>query len=114
MKLNLNTRAVQVKIQSAFKKALPEMTKLILDDCNRYCKEESGELIASSYQATDFNAGILRWDTPYARRQYWYIPTAKTDVNPQAQWKWCEVARQNHRAEWVAYAKQLFKENLKK
>ena len=113
MKLNLNTRAVQIKIQGGFRKALPEMSKLILDDCNRYCKEETGALIASSYSASNLAEGKLVWDTPYARRQYWYIPTAKREVNPNASWKWCEVARQNHRQEWIAYAQKLFKEHLK-
>ena len=114
MKLNLSTRAVQIKLQGSLKKSLYDISKLILDDCNRYCKEETGELIQSSYTASNLAEGKLKWDTPYARRQYWFIPTAKTDVNPNATWKWCEVARQNHRSEWIAYAQKLFKENMKK
>ena len=112
MKISINKRAVEAKVQGAFNKGLPQLSEIVLQDCNEYCKEETGALIASSLIHSRPQEGKLIWQTPYARRQYWAIRTAYTDVNPNASWKWCEVAKRLHQATWERQAQKLFEENL--
>lgn len=113
MKVNIPRHAIEAKITGAFKNSLPLLCDEILNDCNQYCKEDTGMLIASSYVHSKLDEGLLIWQTPYARRQYWEIRTAYKDVNPQASWKWCEVAKRHHLEQWQRQADALMKENMK-
>ena len=95
------------KISNSFQSKLGLLASEILNDCNQYCKEDTGMLIASSYIHSDLDSGKLVWQTPYARRQYWEIQTAYTDKNSKASWKWCEVAKKNHKDQWERQAQLL-------
>lgn len=113
MKVDINKSKIEAKVQGAFDKGLAILSEEILNDCNQYCKEREGELIQSSYRNSIPKQGLLIWQTPYARRQYWEIPTAYKDKNPNASWKWCEVAKRKHFDRWQRQAQALLKENMK-
>lgn len=112
VKIQINKSAVQTKVMTAFEKGLPLLSEEILNDCNQYCKEDTGALIASSLIHSVPAEGKLIWQTPYARRQYWEIRTAHTDVNPKATWKWCEVAKRFRLKTWTRQAEKLMRGNL--
>lgn len=112
MKVSINRHAVEAKVQDAFQKGLPLLSETVLQDCNLYAKEDTGALIASSLIHSRPQEGKLIWQTPYARRQYWEIRTAHTDVNPTASWRWCEVAKRKHGGQWQRQAQKLFEGNL--
>ena len=59
---------VKVKIDDAWKSTLEILSEEILNDCNEYCKEDSGTLKASAMIHSDLPNGRLIWQTPYARR----------------------------------------------
>ena len=113
MKVNINPRTVLAKVQDTFRETLPLLSEIVLQDCNEYCKEDSGTLKQSSMIHSKPEEGKLIWQTPYARRQYWEIRTAYTDVNPNASWKWCEVAKRNHSEQWARQAQALFRSKMK-
>ena len=112
VKILINKMKIQHKVDGAWKKALPLLSSEILNDCNLYCKEDSGVLIGSSFVHSKLDKGKLIWQTPYARRQYWEIRTAYPDVNPNASWKWCEVAKRLHKDQWQRQAQRLLEMNL--
>ena len=113
VKVFINRHDVEVKVENAFKQGMGVLASEILDDCNQYCKMDTGDLIASSYIHSKLDEGKLIWQTPYARRQYWEIRTAITDNgNPKATWKWCEVAKKNHIKQWERQAQIALRENL--
>lgn len=112
VKIKIDKSAVRARVEGAFNKGLALLSEEVLNDCNQYCKEESGTLIQSSYLHSQPQVGMLIWQTPYARRQYWEIRTAYTDVNPRASWKWCEVAKAKHLKTWERQAQRLLEMNL--
>ena len=112
VKINMQRHAVEAKINGAFQASLPQLSEEILNDCNQYCKEDTGTLIASSLIHSRPQEGKLIWQTPYARRQYWKIRTAHKIVNPSATWRWCEYAKQRHLQQWRAQAQRLLEGNL--
>lgn len=112
VKISISKREVADKAKSAFDKGLPLLSEEILNDCNQYCKEDTGTLIASSLIHSVPSQGLLIWQTPYAKRQYWEIETAHKDVNPRASWKWCEVAKRAHLSRWTKQATRLTEMNL--
>lgn len=77
------------------------LAREVLADCNEFCKEDTGTLIASSLIHSRLSEGILIWQTPYAKKQYWQIRTAFTDVNPQATWRWADAAKARYSARWA-------------
>ena len=110
--IHINPSAVAARVTSAWQHGLPQLAEDILNDCNQYCKMDMGHLIQSSLLHSVPSEGKLVWRTPYAKRQYWEIRTAYTDENPQASWKWCEVAKRNHREQWKEQAQRLLDMNL--
>lgn len=112
VKFQINENTIKVKIDNAWQSGLEMLSSQILRDCNRYCKEDTGMLIMSSYIHSDLKNGKLVWQTPYAARQYYEIRTAYKDVNSEASWRWCEVAKNNHQERWGRQAqaiKRLYK-----
>ena len=107
VKIHISKHAVQTKIDTAFSNALPQLSEEILNDCNQYCKEDSGTLIASSLLHSRPQEGKLIWQTAYARRQYWAIRTAYKDVNQRATWKWVHVAKAKYQEKWARQAARL-------
>ena len=109
VKFNISERNIKVKIDNTWESGLEMLSSVILQDCTRYCKEDTGALIISSYIHSDLKKGKLVWQTPYAARQYYAIPTAYTDVNPNASWRWCDVAKRLHMADWGRQAQEIMR-----
>lgn len=112
IKIQIDPGAVESKVIAAWEKGLPQLSEEILADCNEYAKEDTGTLIQSSQIHSRPKDGLLIWQTPYARRQYWAIRTAYKDKNPKASWKWAEVAKRHHFERWEKLAEKALKMNL--
>jgi hypothetical protein len=107
VRIQINENSIRATIDNTWQSGREMLCSQILRDCNLYCKEDTGMLIMSSLIHSRLKDGLLIWNTPYAARQYYEIPTAYTDVNSNASWRWCEVAKQNHLAEWGRQAQAI-------
>jgi hypothetical protein len=112
VKITFDKSRCVTRITNTFNSNMGLLASEVLNDCNQYCKEDTGMLIASSYVHSKLDEGKLIWQTPYARRQYWAIRTAFKTVNPGATWRWCEAAKQRHKARWERQAQRLMEDNL--
>lgn len=110
VKIQINPNKVEARVQNVWKAdVLPALSEEILADCNEYCKEDHGTLIASSNTHSRLSEGILIWQTPYAKRQYWAI---KTSLTPGRTWKWCETAKRKWKSRWQRKAEEGLRNNL--
>jgi hypothetical protein len=107
VKIIIDENSIKAKIDNTWENGLEMLSSQILKDCNYYCKEDTGMLIMSSFIHSDLKHGRLIWNTPYAARQYYEIRTAYKDVNSNASWRWCEVAKQNHISDWQRQAQAI-------
>lgn len=107
VRIEISEPQILTKINAVWNETTKPLAEEILNDCNQYCKEDTGALIASSLIHSQLDKGLLIWQTPYARRQYYEIRTAYTDVNPGASWRWAEVAKNHHLNEWIRKAQIL-------
>ena len=107
--IKVDTRKITCDIDAAWQKGLKMLTSQILESCNQYCKEDTGMLRGSSLIHSDLANGRMIWQTPYAARQYYEIRTAYTDVNPNASWRWVDVARKKHSEEWSRQAQEVMR-----
>lgn len=110
MKMTISKAQVQARITDAWKEGLFALTTEILADCNEYCKRSPEHTMRdSSLIASRPGEGLIVWDTPYARRQYWEIQAART---PGTTWRWMETAKKRHFATWQKKAQRGFIERL--
>ena len=108
VKIKIDENKIQAKIDNTWQTGLEMLSSQILRDCNEYCKMDTGMLIMSSYIHSRLKEGILIWNTPYAARQYYEIQTAYTQGgNPNATWRWCEVARNRYHERWARQAQAI-------
>ncbi|MBF0599398.1 hypothetical protein IM763_04905 [Atopobiaceae bacterium FL090493] len=72
-------------------------------DSNYYVKMDSGDTHDSMVPASDFEKGLVVWDTEYAGYAY-RDPHVRTEENPNAKPKWFEVAKEARKESWRVYA----------
>ena len=109
VRINIDPARVAAKVNTAWKAGLPILSEEILADCNEYCKMDTGALIDSSLTHSRPQKGILIWQTPCARRQYWDI---ETSLHEGRTWKWCETAKQRRKDRWDRLANKALNDNL--
>lgn len=109
VRINIDPNKVEAKIMGAWKAGVYPLSAQVLADCNRFVKIDQHTLEASSYTASRLSEGVLIWDTPYAKRQYWGI---KTSLTPGRTWKWCETAKRKYKLDWEKIAQKLLRRNL--
>ena len=107
VKFQIDARSIKVKMDNAWETGLEMLSSQILKDCNKFCKEATGMLIISSYIHSDLKKGRLVWQTPYAARQYYEIRTANKEINSDASWRWCEVAKGQYKDVWGRQAQAI-------
>ncbi|MCD8356261.1 MAG: hypothetical protein LUE11_06785 [Clostridia bacterium] len=106
IKIGLNPSAIQLAKQEKFNsKVLPVVTIQALKDCNFYCRQDQGGLIASSYSASQPSKGRMVWDTPYAAK-VGFTGNPCRDVNPNASLMWWLVGERNCKKNWNAIAQK--------
>lgn len=99
------------RVEAANDLAIVALSQQALQDCNYYCKEDVGILIDSSINNSDFENGLLVWDTLYAAKQY-YLEAAYKDKNPNAQMMWAHKAKDVHCDEWLQVYKNTFRREM--
>lgn len=98
--------AIKSQISVDINWALPLLSEQILQDCNYFCKQDQGGLIASSLSASDLEHGNLIWDTVYAVMQY-YLGATNQDVNANATKMWCDKAFAIYGRDWETFLQNL-------
>lgn len=71
-----------------------------------YVPLEEGTLRGSEAVSSDYDAGILTWNTPYAARQYYDEDLEHT--TPGTEHHWDQAMWRDHAGDMEAYARGLF------
>lgn len=109
LEINTDSFAIKVQVETDIKRVLPILSQQILQDCNYFCKQDQGGLIASSQTASNLEEGTLIWNTVYAVMQY-YLGATSTDINANATKMWCQAAYARFGADWEALIQKLLEE----
>jgi hypothetical protein len=96
-----------LRITTAVAEAQVELSKTALEDCNSFCKVDTGELRASSYKASNFLFGRLVWNTRYAKYAY-FLGEADRSKNPLASTLWAHKAAALYSGKWRNAARIKF------
>ena len=102
MKVDLRTEDIKRKVIDRCIIAQYALDNKIAADSNYFCPEDTGDL-QKSVQPIMGN-GVLEWNTPYAKAQYYGLPGKSTDTNPNASLQWFEQAKARELDNWVGVA----------
>lgn len=105
--VQINGPDMSLSADRALNLAVKAVANTALRNCNYYCKMDTKTLIRSSIIHSGMDNAELKWVTPYAEYQY-YLPNTRTDINPHAAPRWCEVAEENHKEQWQAVFKRVY------
>lgn len=112
VRIEINKAAISQRVAAVWQKSLFPLSEQALKDCNLYVKMDQKTLRASSeIKMLPYRCQLV-WDTPYAARQHYEIPTASKDENPNARWYWTRYAKNHHKESWLKIVQKCFKENL--
>ena len=106
VKITFDKSNLSMRIKGASKKSQKVVANELLKDSNYYAKKDSGELIESSIRASKLEEGLLIWDTPYAKKQY-YTGKASKDSNPNATTMWAHKAIMENKKKYVKIAQRI-------
>jgi len=106
VKITLDRNAVKRRIEQAGSRGLFILSNEVLKDANFYAKEDTSELIKSSLRASKPETGLLVWDTPYAKRQY-YTGSPSKDTNPNASLMWAHKAVAENKKKYVRMMQRI-------
>nr|DAU05649.1 MAG TPA: Minor capsid protein [Caudoviricetes sp.] len=94
-------QATKARISAAVHKAQLKLDQQVITDSNFYCPLKTGALQKSAVINTVVGSGLVRWRTPYARRQYYGVGFDRSkDPNPNACAKWFEAAKVRKLKDW--------------
>lgn len=101
VKGNFDTQAAKARISAVIHKAQMKLDQQVITDSNFYCPLKTGTLQKSAIINTVLGSGLVKWRTPYARRQYYGVGFDRSkDPNPNACAKWFEAAKARKLKDW--------------
>lgn len=104
---------VSARIHARSGLAQMALAQQVLKDSNFYAPHLEGDLIKSG--VTSSTGKEVTWNTPYARRQYYFEDETSGRVNytkeknPYARGKWFEFAKYMHMDRWLKAVKDKFR-----
>lgn len=105
VKVVVNDREVTERIERRIDGVQARLDAQVLKDSNYYCPMDTGILQKSAVIHSVLGSGLLIWQTPYAREQYYNDGyTHKHSRNPNATSRWFESAKARRLKTWVKLA----------
>lgn len=107
VKIDFNTLATSKRVEDRIYAAQLWLDEDVAKESNEFCPVDQGTLRNSVYRHSKFGSGLLKWVTPYARRQYYGIKkdgsgfNYATVPNPKATSRWFEKAKTQHLSRWI-------------
>ena len=100
VKTYVDDKAIVERIKKDVSTKQAKLDAQVLKDSNFYAPMDTGTLIKSGIIHTVLGSGLVQWETPYVREQYYERPEKSHQKNPSASMKWFEVAKSKRLKNW--------------
>lgn len=100
---NINIGRIKSENEAKIKQIQAPLDALIIADSNYFCPIKTGTLQKSAVINTHIGDGVIKWKTPYARRQYYEYSKPAYQPNPNACGKWFEAAKARWLEKWLRF-----------
>lgn len=107
VKIDIDPDDISDGIEAQIDAGVPILTSEILKDVNLFVKRDQDTMMNSAQTATDFDNGVIVYNTKYARRQYYTGKARNRDKYPRATTRWFRVAKDLHRDQWAEQAQVI-------
>lgn len=74
----------------------------VLRQCEPMIPLRTGMLVKSGILATDIGSGLVEWNAPYAKAQYYSARKVGSETGPERGPYWFERAKQVHKKHWIS------------
>ncbi|MGP1430918.1 MAG: minor capsid protein [Treponema sp.] len=103
-RLDQDGKIIKAKVVQRLESVQGYLDNLIIRDSNYFCPKETSVLQKSAIINTTMGSGLLIWQTPYARKQYYgeQLDHSK-QRNPNACARWFEAAKARWYEKWVKF-----------
>ena len=105
--INFNPAAVAEKYKGKAKRAQMWLDNEVLKDCSPYVPRITGALERSGIDGTVIGSGLIVYNSPYAKWQYYGYFNHSTQAHSQASREWFEVAKASNKNKWIRKVKQI-------
>ena len=95
------------RLEGAALKAQQWLDNEALKDSAPYVPRITGNLERSGINGTRVGTGILTYNVPYARPQYYTKGRHTTQAHPKATSRWFEVSKAVNKAKWLRGTKKI-------
>lgn len=110
VKGNFNEAATRTRLKAAVKRAQMKLDTQVITDSNYFVPKDTTMLEKSAVINTVIGSGLVKWKTPYARRQYYGNGFDHSKQrNPSACARWFEAAK----ARWLDKWRKLVNDEIK-
>lgn len=106
----------EARLTDRYQVAQEWLTNEVARDCEPYVpfakstRTHKGGTLNASVRV-DTKKGLVSWNTPYARKQYYELPRKNPSKHPKATWKWFEAAKAVRLSNWMRGIAKLIGEN---
>ncbi|UTC66003.1 MULTISPECIES: minor capsid protein [unclassified Treponema] len=109
VKGNFREAEAKARLNKAIKRVQMKLDTQVITDSNYFVPKNTTTLEKSAVINTVIGSGIIKWRTPYARRQYYGIDFDHSkQKNPNACAKWFEAAK----ARWLEKWRKLVNDEI--
>ncbi|MGX6993941.1 hypothetical protein CBF34_07060 [Vagococcus penaei] len=106
-------KGAKQKISKVIEIAQEAVSVQIAKDSNRFIPKDYGNLEASVFADSDFQAGRIVWGVEYAVYVYYKRSlNLSKDKNPQASHLWFEVAKSRYLADWLEVGQNVVNQKI--
>ena len=109
-RLDQDGKIIKANVVQRIKSVQGYLDYLVVKDSNYFCPLETSILQKSAIINTTMGSGLLIWQTPYARAQYYGEKfDHNKQRNPNACAKWFEAAKARWHSKWVRFVNEMLK-----
>ena len=103
--------AMNRRVEEATRLAQMQLDNDVIKDSNFFIPKDTGNLEASSILHSQVGDGLVVWQAPYARKQYYGTTyDFSKDVNPNAQALWFEAAKARNKPNWLEKVREQYRQ----
>lgn len=101
VRADFDDAAAKARISAAVHRAQMKLDQQVIADSNYYVPKKTSTLEKSAQIKTVIGSGLVVWQTPYARAQYYGVSFDHSkQLNPNACAKWFEAAKARKMEQW--------------
>jgi|AGTN01.3.fsa_nt_gi Minor capsid. len=104
---SVNKAKIKDRLNSANHRAQIWLDNEVLKDTSPYVPRVTGELERSGIAGTRIGSGLLVYNKPYAKPQYYGEFKHSKQAHPLATRRWFHVSKAINRRKWIAGVKKL-------